>query len=60
VREYWLVDPEARTLEVLALDRDAFHTVQVAAGDDEAISPLLGDVRFPLPVIFAGVGADEA
>ena len=25
VREYWLVDPEARTIEILALDRDAFH-----------------------------------
>jgi Uma2 family endonuclease len=59
VREYWLVDPEARTVEVLALDRDAFHTVQVAAGEAEAISPLLGGVRFPLPAIFAGVGADE-
>ena len=60
VREYWLVDPEARTVEVLVLDRDAFHTVQVAAGEDEAISPLLGDVRFSLPDVFAGVGAAEA
>jgi Uma2 family endonuclease len=58
VREYWIVDPEARTVEVLALDRDAFHTAQTAAGNDEAISPLLG-ATFPLPQIFAGVGESE-
>jgi Uma2 family endonuclease len=55
VREYWIVDPASRTVEVLALDRDAFHTVQKAAGDDAANSSLLGDVAFPLAAIFAGV-----
>jgi Uma2 family endonuclease len=55
VRVYWIVDPASRTVEVLALDRDAFHTVQRASGDDAANSSLLGDVAFPLAAIFAGV-----
>jgi Uma2 family endonuclease len=46
VREYWIADPEARTLEIFALDRDAFHLAVGAAGDDRPVSPLLG----PLPV----------
>ncbi len=32
VREYWLVDPEARTLTMLTLDRDALHLAVTATG----------------------------
>ena len=46
VREYWLVDPEARTIEILALDRDAFHLAVAASGDETPVSPLLG--QFPI------------
>ena len=53
VREYWIVDPTNRTVEILTLDRDAFHTVQVAAGENAVISPLLGGMTFPLPAVFA-------
>jgi Uma2 family endonuclease len=53
VREYWIVDPMSRTIEVLTLDRDAFHTAQVAAGEDDASSPLLGGIAFPLSAVFA-------
>jgi Uma2 family endonuclease len=60
VREYWVVDPESRAVEVLTLDRDAFHTVQRASGDDAVISSLLGDTTFPLAAIFAGVDQLEA
>ena len=42
VREYWIVDPEARTIDILGLDRDAFHQVTVASGSDMPVSPLLG------------------
>ena len=53
VREYWIVDPTNRTVQILTLDRDAFHTVQVAAGENAVISPLLGGMAFPLPAVFA-------
>jgi Uma2 family endonuclease len=56
VREYWIVDHTARTVDVLSLDRDALHTIQTASGDDAAVSPLLGGATFPLSAIFAGVG----
>jgi Uma2 family endonuclease len=55
VREYWIVDPEARTVEVLTLERDALHSVRLAAGNDAIVSPLLDDAAFPLTTIFAGV-----
>jgi Uma2 family endonuclease len=55
VREYWLVDPEARTVEVLTLDRDAFHSIQVASAQDSVISPLLDGAEFPLSAVFAEV-----
>src|SRR5215213_503376 len=48
VHEYWIVDPANRTVEVLTLDRDAFHTVQSRSGDDVVISSLLGGAAFPL------------
>lgn len=45
VREYWIVDPDARTVQFLILDRDAFHLAVTASGNDHLVSPLLG----PLP-----------
>jgi Uma2 family endonuclease len=53
VREYWIVDPTNCTVEILTLDRDAFHTVQVAVGENAVISPLLGGMAFPLSAVFA-------
>ena len=60
VREYWIVDPASRAVELLALDRDAFHTVQRASGEDAVTSSLLGDTAFPLAAVFAGVDQLEA
>jgi Uma2 family endonuclease len=56
VQEYWIVDPAARTVEILTLDRDAFHSAQLAEGDEIAVSPLLGGTTFPLEAVFANVG----
>lgn len=60
VQEYWIVDPANRTVEILTLDRDALHGVQVAAGEDVAVSPLLGGAAFPLDAIFANVGEGDS
>ncbi len=57
VREYWIVDPIERTVEVLTIDRDALHLAQRAAGNDAVVSPLLAGTAFPLEAIF--VGLDE-
>jgi Uma2 family endonuclease len=55
VREYWLLDPEARTLEILALDGDAFHRAVEASGEDMPTSPLLGPLLTRVDDLFAGV-----
>lgn len=55
VREYWLVDPEARTIEVLALDRDALHRAALSSGADTLVSPLLGPLPIATADLFAGI-----
>jgi Uma2 family endonuclease len=57
VREYWIVDPEARTLEILALDRDAFHSILIASGADTPTSPLFGPLPIAINDLFAGIEA---
>lgn len=57
VREYWVVDPETRTVVVFALDRDAFHEAALAGRDDRVASPLLG-ADFTVADIFAGLDVD--
>ena len=42
VREYWLVDPDARTIEILALDHDTFHLAAAVSGDEAPVSLLPG------------------
>ena len=58
VREYWIVDPDDRSVEVFAFDRGTLHSIQRASGAVAVVSPLLGDAEFPLAAIFAGVGED--
>ena len=55
VREYWIVDPAGKSIEVLSPHRDALYTRQSASGANELTSPLLG-TSFPVTAIFAGVG----
>jgi len=49
-----LVDPEARTIEVLTLDRDAFHLTHAASGDEKPVSPLLGALSTRIDDLFVG------
>lgn len=59
VQEYWIVDPMARTVEVLTLDRDAFHGLGPASGDSQVVSPLLQNATFSLQSVFANVGEED-
>ena len=52
IREYWLVDPEARSIDVLSLDRDAFHQVATFSGGDHLESPLLGPLSIATNDLF--------
>ncbi|HEX5500799.1 MAG TPA: Uma2 family endonuclease [Thermomicrobiales bacterium] len=56
VREYWLIDPDARRFDILGLDRNALHLVQSVTGGDSVRSPLLAAVEIPA----AGIDAADA
>ena len=52
VPKYWLVSPEAATIEVLALEVGAYRT-HVRAGNDEPVTPtVLPDLPFPASAAF--------
>lgn len=59
VREYWIVDPDAATIEIIGADGE---TVQRMAAATNAIvtlrSPLLGDLAADLASIFPAVTED--
>jgi Uma2 family endonuclease len=55
VKEYWLLDPEARTIEILALEGDAFHRTLAGSGADIPVSPLLGELPGTAGDLFAGI-----
>ena len=48
VREYWLVDPDAEQVEVLALGEAGYTTIGVYGADENVISPLLMDFRLAI------------
>jgi Uma2 family endonuclease len=60
VREYWLVDPVTRTIEILGLGDGEFQLAAAAAEDETISSPLLGGAEFPLSTIFAQVRGFDA
>ena len=52
VREYWLVDPDAERVEVLALGETGYATVGVYGADATVTSPLLADLHLAINSIF--------
>lgn len=55
VREYWLVDPGARSLEILRHEAGVFRSDGVVFLGGTAVSPVLGGAEFPLDLVFADV-----
>lgn len=52
VREYWIVDPTARSVEVLTLTPDGLTTWRVFPDGAEFASPLLPGLTFPISSLF--------
>ncbi|MDW8030550.1 MAG: Uma2 family endonuclease [Candidatus Bipolaricaulota bacterium] len=52
VREYWLVDPQTHTIEVLTLTEQGYERAGLYHGNEELRSPLLPELRFPVSEIF--------
>src|SRR3954471_21064043 len=50
VKEYWIVDPDNRSLEVLTLDRDTLQMVRAVSGGNTVSSPILGTL-LPLDAV---------
>lgn len=53
VREYWIVSPEAGTIEVLVLEGDSFRTLSRAGADEPVRSSLFPELEFRASDIFA-------
>ena len=52
VQEYWLVDPEERTVEVLALSPEGYEVLGWYSGDEVVSSQVLAGFQFPAEEIF--------
>lgn len=56
VRSYWLVDPEAQTVERLALRADGGPIVMQPYGDEDCVTDeVLPGLSLPLPLVFEGL-----
>jgi len=52
VREYWLVSPEAGTIEVLSLEKESFERIGLYGMGDEVKSKVLSELSFKTDAVF--------
>lgn len=57
VREYWIVDPDGKTVQVLTREKASLATAVTYSEEEEFHSPLLGDFRMKLAEIFKPIGS---
>jgi Uma2 family endonuclease len=50
--EYWLVSPEAKSIEILVLDGDRYRTHARVSGDEMLTSTVLPELHSPVSVVF--------
>jgi Uma2 family endonuclease len=55
IGEYWLVSPEAASIDVLTLTGRTYRTLVRAAGDEPIQTQVLPDLSFPVSTVFAAV-----
>lgn len=52
VQEYWIVDPDQKTVQVMGWSEDGFKTIQVYPEDATLHSPILPQLLLPLKPVF--------
>jgi len=53
VKEFWIVDPDRRTIEIMVLKETGFETFGIYFIDDELTSPLLRGFKLDLKEVFS-------
>lgn len=53
VKEFWIVAPDKRTVDILVLKETGFETFGIFFMEDELTSPLLKDFRLDLKEVFS-------